>query len=143
VHRLIVRSKFGDAPGTFVRGGIGQPGSQVATHDDRKVKKMRKLIVLATGTAVAVAGLITLAATANAGGSNSVITKSTTSYTSPSNQSIRVSSLTQGTQVESLCFTEGQMLNGNPNWFRISKDGNSAQYVHRDAISAPKDLKHC
>lgn len=107
---------------------------------------MRKLLLLAAGSAVAVVGVLGIAGTANAAQAqgHSVITKSTTSYTSPSNQSTPMrTDLTAGTQVETLCFTEGQELNGNHYWFRIVKDGEHGGYVHRDAISGASGLKHC
>ena len=50
--------------------------------------------------------------------------------------------LPAGTQVETLCFREGQVLNGNPLWFIINVDGQSA-YVHRDLIAPPANLPHC
>ena len=106
---------------------------------------MRKLLV--TGAAVAVAGLavIGLAGTAAAAtGSTGWITHPTTSYTSPSKQSQPLAQLGQGTPVEALCYTKGEIVNGNPNWFRIAEDGESLGFVHRDAIGGvPGDLRHC
>ena len=66
----------------------------------------------------------------------------TTSYTSPSNQSLRVHPLEAGTQVQTLCFTEGQTLSNNFSWFRTLLGGDLG-FVHRDAIAAPGDLRHC
>ena len=72
---------------------------------------------------------------------NSWIKKLATSYTSPSDQSIRVHTLQPGETVQTLCFVEGQTLNGNFYWFRIIKGGDLG-FVHRDAISVPADLRH-
>jgi hypothetical protein len=100
---------------------------------------------IATATAVSAivaAGLVGLAGTADASGTNAVIKQPTWSYTSPSTDSVRVQALHQGERVEALCLTEGQERNGNFNWFRI-KGSESDGYVHRDAISAPTTLPHC
>jgi hypothetical protein len=50
--------------------------------------------------------------------------------------------LTPGTPVNTMCFREGQVRNGNAYWFLIEKEGDLG-YVHLDAISAPKDTPHC
>jgi|ERR671923_310020 hypothetical protein len=65
-----------------------------------------------------------------------------TSYTSPSNTSIPVHHLKPGEQVETYCFREGQVLNGNAYWFVIRTGGQTA-YVHRASISPPQDVRHC
>jgi hypothetical protein len=52
-------------------------------------------------------------------------------------------SLREGAHVETVCFTDkGQVVDGNPYWFRVNKDGASG-YVHRDAISVGNDLPNC
>ncbi len=95
---------------------------------------------LSAVTLVGLAGGASAAAPTDS--SNSWIKAPATSYTSPSNQSIRVHTLHPGEQVQSLCFTEGQELHGNFYWFRILKGGEQG-YVHRDAIVAPPDLRNC
>ena len=79
------------------------------------------------------AGLAALAGAAAPDALNGVIKLPTTSYTSPSNQSLRVHPLEAGTQVQTLCFTEGQTLSSNFYWFRILP-GSDLGFVHRDAI---------
>jgi hypothetical protein len=97
-----------------------------------------------TGAAVGVAavGVLAFAGSAAASAPTGVITQPTTSYSSPSNQSSAVKSLSPGTQVQAVCFTEGQTLHDNHYWFRVIDDGSSG-YVHRSAISVTPDLKHC
>ena len=107
---------------------------------------MRKIATVAAAvgiTAVTVVGLAgSASATGPADSPNSWIKKPATSYTSPSDQSIRVHTLQPGETVQTLCFVEGQTLNGNFYWFRIIKGGDLG-FVHRDAISVPADLRHC
>jgi len=104
---------------------------------------MSKLIALA---ALSTAGVLTgLGGTAEAAGTGSgtgTIKGFATSYTSPSNQSVVVHHLQEGTSVDTLCFREGQVLNGNPLWFIINVEGQSA-YVHRDLIVPPAGTPHC
>ena len=88
------------------------------------------------------AQLAALAGAAAPDALNGVIKLPTTSYTSPSNQSLRVHPLEAGTQVQTLCFTEGQTLSNNFYWFRKLLGGDLG-FVHRDAIAAPGDLRHC
>jgi hypothetical protein len=101
-------------------------------------RKAKILATLATAAAAGVAGLATTAHAAEPG----LITRPTTSYTSPSQQSIPVHFLRQGDQVETLCFTEGQDLHGNAYWVRIRQNGDLG-FVHRDAIIPPSGLTHC
>jgi hypothetical protein len=108
---------------------------------------MTKSAILAFGAGFAAIGVLGLAGSAAAAEPSSltgVIKQRTTSYTSPSNQSVPVhTSLREGMQVETVCFTDqGQALNDNPYWFRVNKDGVSG-YVHRDAISVGPDLPNC
>jgi hypothetical protein len=99
-----------------------------------------KLIAAATATAVAVTGL-TAGASAAAG--SAFISNATTSYTSPSDRTIPVDFLPQGTPVEALCFTEGQQLRNSYLWFKVRRDGKMG-FVHRDTIgNIPSDLRHC
>ena len=105
---------------------------------------MSKLIALA---ALSTAGVLTgLGGAEAAAAASATVTGAikgfATTYTSPSNQSVVVHHLQEGTQVDTLCFREGQVLNGNPLWFIINVDGQSA-YVHRDLIAPPADLPHC
>jgi len=121
-------------------------------HEERG-KRMRKIVLAATGAAVAVAGIIGLAGPAAAGpaaetGTTATITTHTTGYQWPSKQSPAViTGLTPGQQVTALCFTdEGEHVNGNPYWFRISQtatpNGNTA-FVPREAISVSNDIPNC
>ncbi len=105
---------------------------------------MRKLIALATLSAVAGVGTVTgLAGTASADSATGIIKQYTMSYTSPSDTSYAVhKGLPQGQPVEALCARDGQVLDGNGTWFLIKKDGNLG-YVHLDKISAPTDLPEC
>jgi hypothetical protein len=104
---------------------------------------MSKLLALAAlSTAGVLTGLVGTAEAAGAASAPGTIKGFATTYTSPSNQSVVVHHLQAGTQVETLCFREGQVLNGNPLWFIINVDGQSA-YVHRDLIAPPADLLHC
>ncbi len=105
---------------------------------------MSKLIALA---ALSTAGVLTglgggTAEAAETASGTGTIKGFATSYTSPSNQSVAVDHLPDGTSVDTLCFREGQVLNGNPLWFIINVDGQSA-YVHRDVIVPPANLPHC
>ena len=115
---------------------------------------MRKIVLAATGAAVAVAGIIGLAGPAAAGpaaaetGTTATITAHTTGYQWPSKQSpVVITGLTPGQQVTALCFTdEGEPVSGNPYWFRISQtatpNGNTA-FVLREAISVSNDIPNC
>jgi len=114
---------------------------------------MRKLVLIpvlwvAAIGAVAVAGLAaagwqpdTAQAATTAAGTGTIIDYAT-SYTSPSNASIPVHHLEPGEKVETYCFREGQVLNGNPYWFAVRTDGQTA-YIHRSSISVPQDVLHC
>ena len=81
------------------------------------------------------------AATTPAVGKGTIIGYATT-YTSPSNASIPVHHLKPGDEVETYCFRQGQVLNGNPYWFAINTGGETA-YVHKDSISVPDGVLHC
>ncbi len=107
---------------------------------------MRKLILVTATGVIAAAGMLTLAGTAAADSNNSVITRATTAYTSPSQNSEAVASLEAGTPVQSLCYTEGQRVDGTSTWFRISTDGDGRPdgFVNRSAIDgAQSALPHC
>ncbi|GEL23107.1 hypothetical protein PSU4_20610 [Pseudonocardia sulfidoxydans NBRC 16205] len=75
---------------------------------------------------------------------NGVITRATTSYSSPSNQSAPVSSLPKDTQLQVQCVVEGQTPPGSSNfyWVRVN-DANGSSFVHRDAITVAPGLRHC
>lgn len=106
--------------------------------------------VLVTGgvaAALLAVGAVTLVGTAAAAeGSNptGVITRSTTSYSSPSLRSAPMSSLPKDTQLQVICATEGETPPGSDNfyWIRFA-DRNGQSYVHRDAITIAPGLKHC
>jgi hypothetical protein len=103
---------------------------------------MRKIAAIATVTGLVTLGLVAAAGSASAS-QPSEITRSTTSYTSPTNISIPVhTDLTPGTQVQSLCYTPGQYTNGSSTWIRIYKDGNSG-FAPRADITNVYGLPHC
>ena len=102
---------------------------------------MSKLLAVA---ALSGAGLMVGIGTAEAATSQSVtgvIKGFATAYSSPSNQSAAMYHVQPGTEVDTYCVREGQVLNGNPLWFIINVDGASA-YVHRDLI-AVGTVPHC
>ena len=109
---------------------------------------MRKVTAITVSVAAAAALLAVGAAeTANAhsgtAGQVGYIKQPTTSYQYPTNQSSPVKfGLKPGQQVDVVCFTEGQELNGNHYWFRIV-DNNTPSFVHRDAISPGYGMPHC
>lgn len=115
---------------------------------------MRKVVFAVAGAAVATAGIVGFAGPAFAGpataetGIKATITKHATGYQWPSMQSPPVmTGLAPGQEVTALCFTDkGDLVNGNPYWFRISKtatpDGNTA-FVPREAISVPGNPPNC
>jgi|RhiMethySRZTD1v2_1073278.scaffolds.fasta_scaffold85187_3 hypothetical protein len=103
---------------------------------------MRKLVAIA---ALSVAGMGAMAGTAAAATEEpetGTIIDYANTYSSPSNTSVRVHQLTPGEKVETLCFREGQVVNGNRYWFLIRAGGQTA-FVHRDSISPPADLERC
>ncbi|ODV03306.1 MAG: hypothetical protein ABT15_23240 [Pseudonocardia sp. SCN 73-27] len=111
---------------------------------------MRKTILAATGAAVAVAGLVAFAGSASAAetGHNAWIKAPTTAFQYPDTDSSPVwTNLQPEQQVTALCFTEGEVIGGNHNWFRISltpEPKGETAFVHRDAISVgTNDLRHC
>lgn len=105
---------------------------------------MSKLIAVAALSAAGVLGGLASNSEAAAGESAAGVTKGfATTYTSPSNTSVPVHHLSPNTTVDTLCFREGQVLNGNPLWFIINVDGQSA-YIHRDLIAVPEGaVRHC
>ena len=106
---------------------------------------MRKTVLLAGGIAVAGASLVALACTANASDSSrdgGMIKQPTMSYTSPSSTSQPVQRLSPGTPVDIVCVSDGQTINGNSYWARISSDGLGA-FVHRDAVHIPIYTPFC
>ncbi|WP_103380553.1 hypothetical protein [Pseudonocardia dioxanivorans] len=111
---------------------------------------MRTSLLAAVGAAVAVAGLVGFAGTAAAAeaGHPAYIKAPATAYQHADNRSAPIfTNLKPGQQVTALCFTEGQTVDGNHNWFRISLTPDpqgSTGFVHRDAISvSAPDLRHC
>lgn len=106
---------------------------------ENEVKKM--LAVAAMSGAGVLAGIGTAEAATSSEPVTGVIKGFATTYSSPSNESARMYHLQAGTQVDTYCYREGQVLNGNPLWFVINVDGDTA-YVHRDLISVD-DVPHC
>ena len=108
---------------------------------------MRKLIGLAALSAAvgvgALAGFAGTAGATEATGAPGLITQVTTSYSSPSNLSVPVhEDLQPGTTVDTLCYRQGQSLNGTSVWFMIGKDGERS-YVNRAAIQPLGDVPAC
>jgi len=106
---------------------------------------MKKAIALATLTALAGAGAVGLAGSADADttGGTGYIKQYAISYTSPSELSYPVhKGLQPNTPVETLCVRQGQELDNSTTWFLIKKDGVPG-YVHRNVISAPADTARC
>ena len=104
---------------------------------------MSKVIAIAAlSTAGVLTGLGAGTAEAAVESDKGTIKAFATTYTSPSNKSVPVHHLQAGTEVDTLCFREGQVLNGNPLWFIVNVDGQSA-YVHRDLIAPPAGVPHC
>jgi hypothetical protein len=112
---------------------------------------MRKLVLTpllsiaalgAVGVAAVSAGQPAAAKAATPAAGTGTIIDYATTYTSPSNTSVPVHHLKPGDKVETYCFREGQVLNGNPYWFAINTGGETA-YVHRSSISVPQGVLHC
>jgi hypothetical protein len=103
---------------------------------------MSKLLAVATlSGAGLIGGIGTAAEAATSQPVTGVIKGFATAYSSPSNDSAVMYHLREGTQVDTHCVREGQVLNGNPLWFIINVDGASA-YVHRDLIAVGA-VPHC
>jgi hypothetical protein len=102
--------------------------------------------VLAVGAPVAAVTAVVASTPANAASAPEhigYIKTAATSYVGPSNQTTPVHvGLQAGQQVNIICFTEGQSLNGNSYWFRIGQAGNLG-FVHRDAIAPGVGMPHC
>ena len=106
---------------------------------------MSKLIAAAALTAGALGAIGGTAEAATAGTASATgVTKGfATTYSSPSNQTGVVHHLQANTEVTTMCFREGQVLNGNPLWFIINVEGQSG-YIHRDLIAVPEgSVGHC
>ena len=108
---------------------------------------MRKVTAITLSVAATALLAVGVAHTANAQSSSAdhvgYIKQPTTSYQYPTNQSSPVKfGLKPGQQVDVVCFTEGQELNGNHYWFRIVDSG-TPSFVHRDAISPGYGMPHC
>jgi len=106
---------------------------------------MRKLIALAAVSTIAGVGAVAGLA-GNAGATSTLIgtiKQPTTSFTSPSAKSRPVHlNLQPNEKVDTHCFREGEVVNGNAYWFIIEKDGETG-YVHQNAISVSEELPHC
>ena len=104
---------------------------------------MKKVFAVAALSGIGLlAGLGTAAAESQTTGPvTGVIKGFATTYSSPSNQSAAIHHLQSGTEVDTYCVREGQVLGGNPLWFVINVDGDSA-YVHRDLL-AVGSVPHC
>jgi hypothetical protein len=106
---------------------------------------MKKFLALVAMSGVAaVGGLAGLAGAASAADSNTgYIKQYAISYTSPSDKTLPVhKGLAPNTPINTLCVREGQVLEGNPYWFLVEKDGDLG-YVHRDFIAPPADVRSC
>ena len=89
---------------------------------------MRKLAAIATLSVAAVGGGLAVASSVSADSISErygTITKMTTSFTSPTNQSIPVHpTLVPNQNVAVRCSTQGQDIGGDDTWIRIGRDGN-------------------
>src|SRR6185312_6690129 len=111
-------TKPADHPILCAAAELGTP-TGTDNHEERG-NRMRKIVLAATGAAVAVAGIIGLAGPAAAGpaaaetGTTATITAHTTGYQWPSKQSPPVmTGLAPDQQVTALCFTDkGDVVNG-------------------------------
>jgi hypothetical protein len=112
---------------------------------------MRKpvLVLVSAGVATAAFAVLGVAAASGATAHSSAqdhviyIKRATTSYSSPSNQSVPVHyGLKAGETVAVRCFTEGQELLGNHYWLKIGKDGQLG-FVHRDTVAPGGNIPHC
>lgn len=99
------------------------------------------LAVAALSGAGLMTGLGTAAEAATSQPVTGVIKGFATTYSSPTDQSAVMHHLQAGTEVDTYCVREGQVLNGNPLWFIINVNGASG-YVHRDLI-AVGSVPHC
>lgn len=110
---------------------------------------MRTIVFPAALLGFAALSLAGAAGIANAASTSGItatptITKNTTAYELPTELSPTVQTLPAGTQVDALCWVNGQELDGNSFWFRVSDDGARPGFVHRAAISGVSgDLEHC
>jgi hypothetical protein len=104
--------------------------------------EMRKLLAVA---ALSGAGLMAGIGTAWAetpAPMTGIVKGFTTAYSSPTNQSKVMYHLQPGTEVDTHCLREGQVLEGNPQWLIINAQGASA-YVHAYQISTLEQPPHC
>ncbi len=109
------------------------------------MNRVKKILALTSLSAVAGIGAVAgLAGSARAAdGNTGYIKQYAISYTSPSNATRPVhKGLPPGTPVDTHCVRKGQVLDGNPYWFIIGKDGDVG-YVHSHDISAPADTPDC
>ena len=88
---------------------------------------MRKLATIAAISAAVVGGGLAIASTAGAESTTDTfgtITKKTTSFSNPTNQSIPVhEELVPHQNVFVRCSVEGQDIGGDTEWIRIGRDG--------------------
>ena len=108
---------------------------------------MRRLATVIAITGAAAFGAIVIGGTANAVSTSAeylgTIKRATTSYSSPSKDSIPVHfNLLPGQKANVVCWTEGQNIDNNTTWFRIGQDGHLG-FVHRDVIAPPQYAPHC
>lgn len=104
---------------------------------------MSKLVAAAALTAGAFGALGGTAEAAEPLSVTGVAKGFATTYSSPSNVTGVVHHLQANTPVTTMCFREGQVLNGNPLWFIINVNGESG-YIHRDLLAVPEgSVGHC
>jgi len=117
------------------------PGKGPVNEAEMENQMKNMLTVAALSGAGLLAGIGTAEAASTSKPVTGVMKGFATTYSSPSNESARMYHVQAGTQVDTYCYREGQVLNGNPLWFIINVDGTSA-YVHRDLI-AVDDVPRC
>ena len=129
-------------------------GSHTGTHPERaerpldtpKEHTMRKLATIAAISAAVVGGGLAVASTVSADsptGTFGTITKMTTSFSNPTNQSIPVHEvLVPNQNVLVRCAVDGQTISGDNDWIRIGRD-DKLGFVHASTIQVNGHIPNC
>ena len=107
---------------------------------------MRKLAAIAAIAAAVVGGGLAVASTVSADSPTETfgtITKMTTSFSNPTNQSIPVHEvLVPNQNVLARCSVDGQTISGDNDWIRIGRDGKLG-FVHASTIQVNGHIPNC
>ncbi len=107
---------------------------------------MRKLATITALSAAVIGGGLAIASTVSADSTNETfgtITKMTTSFSNPTNQSIPVHDvLVPNQNVYVRCSVEGQDTGGDRTWIRIGRDGQLG-FVPANAIHVNGHISDC